>query len=213
MSSKIKVLLVDDSEVVRQGLRSILSFYPEIEVIGEAENADKAIQLTKSDRPEVVLMDIRMPQKSGIEACREISAKYPATSVIMLTSYDDDETIYEAIMAGASGYILKEISSKDLVKAIRQVAGGKSLIDPAITAKLLNKIRNLRKENKINELTEQEKNVLGLIAKGMTNKEIAKMMVLSEKTVRNYVSQILAKLEVNNRAEAAAYAVRNHLDY
>ena len=211
MSKKIKVLLVDDSEVVRLGLRSLLSMYDNMEVVGEADCADDAVELGKEKKPDVILMDIRMPCKSGIEACSEILEVLPDTSVIMLTSHDDDEAIYDSIMAGASGYVLKEISSKELINAIEQVAEGKSLLDPKTTAKLFNKIRNSEEEKKINQLTEQEKQVLSLIAKGRTNKEIASVMILSEKTIRNYVSQILSKLEVNNRAEAAAFAVKNKI--
>lgn len=211
MEKTIKVLLVDDSEVVRLGLRSLLGMYSFMEVVGEAASGKDAVNLAVSHRPEVVLMDIRMPDQSGIEACKEILTIIPDTSVIMLTSYDDDEAIYDSIMAGASGYVLKEISSPDLINAIKQVANGKSLLDPSITTKLLKRIRNSEEARKISELTEQEKQVLAHITKGKTNREIAASMVLSEKTVRNYVTQLLAKLELNNRAEAAAFAVRYRL--
>ncbi|WP_206812950.1 response regulator transcription factor [Paradesulfitobacterium ferrireducens] len=211
MDKTIKVLLVDDSEVVRLGLRSLLSMYPFMDMVGEAASGKDAVNLALSRRPDVVLMDIRMPEQSGIEACKEILSLLPNTSVIMLTSYDDDEAIYDSIMAGASGYVLKEISAQDLIHAIKQVASGKSLLDPSITTKLLKRIRNSEEARKIGELTEQEKLVLLHIAKGKTNREIAAAMVLSEKTVRNYVTQVLAKLELNNRAEAAAFAVRYRL--
>lgn len=211
MDKTIKVLLVDDSEVVRLGLRSLLSMYPFMDMVGEAASGKDAVNLALSRRPDVVLMDIRMPEQSGIEACKEILSLLPSTSVIMLTSYDDDEAIYDSIMAGASGYVLKEISAQDLIHAIKQVASGKSLLDPSITTKLLKRIRNSEEARKIGELTEQEKLVLLHIAKGKTNREIAAAMVLSEKTVRNYVTQVLAKLELNNRAEAAAFAVRYRL--
>jgi len=211
MKKTIKVLIVDDSEVVRIGLRNLLAMYPSMEVVGEADCADKAVQLTMENEPDVVLMDIRMPCKSGITACKEILKKSPSTSVIMLTSYDDDKAIYESIMAGASGYVLKEISSQEIISAIELVADGKSLLDPNITSKLFRRLRDMQDHNRINELSEQEKQVLFLIAEGKTNKEIAEKMVLSEKTIRNYVSQILSKLDVSNRAEAAAYAVRYQL--
>lgn len=212
MKKNIKMIIVDDSEVVRLGLKSLLSMYPHLEIVGEAANADQAICLTKEKRPDVILMDIRMPQKSGISACKEILSLYPHTSIIMLTSYDDDEAIYESIMAGASGYILKEISSDDIIHSIEEVAKGRSLLDPAITAKVFKRMRMTEIEKKIQELTAQEKQVLSYISQGLTNKEIAKVMVLSEKTIRNYISQIFSKLEVHNRAEAAVFAVRNHLD-
>lgn len=152
-----------------------------------------------------------MPGKNGIEASKEILKVYPETSIIMLTSHDDDQAIYDSIMAGASGYVLKEIAAQELINAIEQVADGKSLLDPSTTAKLLKKLRSSEEENKIKELTEQEKQVLCLIVEGKTNREIANKMVLSEKTVRNYVSQILLKLGVNNRTEAAALAIRCQL--
>ncbi|GBF10611.1 response regulator transcription factor [Tepidibacillus sp. HK-1] len=212
MDKKIKLLLVDDSEMVRMGLKSLLTIYPRIEIVGEAASGDEAIALSIEKKPDVILMDVRMPHKSGIEACKEILKIQPSTYVIMLTSHDDEEAIYDSVKAGASGYILKEICSQDLIRAIEAVVEGKSLLDPTITTKLLRKIRQSEEAKKINELTYQERQVLCLIAEGKTNREIAETMVLSEKTIRNYVSQILVKLEVNNRAEAAAFAVRYHLN-
>lgn len=212
MDKKIKLLLVDDSEMVRIGLKSLLTIYPEIEIAGEAASGDEAVSLAVTEKPDVILMDVRMPRKSGIEACKEILKIQPSTYVIMLTSYDDEEAIYESVKVGASGYILKEICAQDLIRAIKTVVEGNSLLDPTITTKLLRKIRQSEEAKKINQLTYQERQVLCLIAEGKTNREIAKAMILSEKTIRNYVSQILAKLEFNNRAEAAAFAVRYHLN-
>lgn len=212
MEKKIKVFLVDDSEVVRMGLQSLLSMYDTIDVVGEAGCADDAIKSVKEKKPDIVLMDIRMPCKSGIEACSEIKKVAPTTAVIMLTSYDDDKVIYNSIIAGASGYVLKEISSKELVKAIEKVAEGKSLLDPSITTKVLNRIRSIEEKSKIDDLTRQEKLVLYYVSQGKTNKEIASIIALSEKTIRNYISQILSKLEVSNRVEATAYAVRFNIN-
>lgn len=212
METTIKILLVDDSEMVRLGLHSLLSMYSNMEIIGEAACADDAIQLAIQQKPDIVLMDIRMPNKSGINACKEIKINSPSTSIIMLTSYDDDESIYNSIMAGASGYVLKEISSQELIGAIEKVAEGKSLLDPTLTATLFKKLRGSEEALKIRELTPQEKQILRFIAQGKTNKAIADLMMLSEKTVRNYTSHIFSKLEVSNRAEAAAFAVYNHLN-
>lgn len=212
MTKKISVLLVDDSEVVRLGLRSLLAMYPDMEVVGEAAHANVAIQLAMEKKPNVILMDIRLPCRSGIEACKEITKVCPECAVIMLTSYNDEETIYESILAGAQGYVLKDIAARELMHAIEQVAAGQSLLDPAITFKLFKRIRGAEDKNKMQVLTPQERQVIVLIARGKTNREIAQAMILSEKTVRNYVTQILAKLELNNRAEAAAFAVRHQLD-
>ena len=212
MEKKIKLLLVDDSEMVRVGLKSLLTIYPNFEIVGEASNGEEAIPLAIREKPHVILMDVRMPLKDGITACKEILKNQPTIRIIMLTSHDDDEAIYESIKAGASGYVLKEICSQDLTSAIESVVNGKTLLDPTITTKLLKKIRQTEEVKKINDLTSQEKGVLCLIVEGKTNREIAEAMVLSEKTIRNYVSQILAKLEVNNRAEAAAFAVRYRLN-
>jgi DNA-binding NarL/FixJ family response regulator len=206
-------MIVDDHEVVRLGLRSLLSMYPTIEIVGEAANANQSIALALQKQPDIILMDIRLPEKSGIDACREIKKVLPSANVIMLTSYDDEETIHKSILAGASGYVLKEIGSQELIHTIEAVAEGKSLLDPAITAKVLRKIREKdEEETELAKLTHQEKQLLSLIAKGKTNREIASVMILSEKTIRNYVSQILDKLNLHNRAEAAAFAVQHHLD-
>ncbi|WP_414482088.1 response regulator [Limnochorda sp.] len=208
----IRILIVDDHEVVRIGLRSLLERIGQFEVVGEAASAQEAIELARSRKPDVVVMDIRMPDGSGIEACRAIRSENEAIKVIMLTSYTDDEAIFASVMAGASGYVLKQIGSHELVEAIRTVAAGGSLLDPSITGKVLERMRGMSREQQQHEkLTDQELRILRLIADGRTNKEIAEALYLSEKTVRNYVSSILSKLNLSNRAEAAAYAVRRHL--
>lgn len=208
----IRILIVDDHEVVRIGLRSLLERIGQFEVVGEAASAQEAIELARSRKPDVVVMDIRMPDGSGIEACRAIRSENEAIKVIMLTSYTDDEAIFASVMAGASGYVLKQIGSHELVEAIRTVAAGGSLLDPSITGKVLERMRGMTREQQQHEkLTDQELRILRLIADGRTNKEIAEALYLSEKTVRNYVSSILSKLNLSNRAEAAAYAVRRHL--
>lgn len=207
---KIRVLIVDDHEVVRLGLSMLLARHQELEIVGEAGLASEAVQKVKELLPHVVVMDIRMPDKSGIEACREIKDFDPGIKVIMLTSYTDEEALFGSIMAGASGYLLKEIRGQPLVDAIMTVARGGSLLDPVTTGKVLDKVRILtgRASTDQNLLNEQEKRVLALINEGKTNKEIAAELLLGEKTVRNYVSSILAKLNLSNRAQAAVYADR-----
>jgi len=212
--SKQKILLVDDHEVVRLGLKSLLDRHPQFEVVGEAASAREAMEQVSALKPDVVLMDIRLPGTSGIEACEEIVNKYPATRVIMLTSYAEDEMLFSAIRAGASGYILKQIGSTDLIKALESVSRGEALLDPAVTQRVFQEVRRAVKEEEASafaHLSQQEKHVLLLVSEGKTNREIAKSLFLGEGTVRNYVSSILSKLGVNNRAEAAAYAVEHSL--
>jgi len=211
---KQKILLVDDHEVVRIGLKSLLDRHPQFEVIGEAGSAREALEQVTALKPDVVLMDIRLPGTSGIEACEEIVNKHPPTRVIMLTSYAEDEMLFSAIRAGASGYILKQIGSSDLVKALEAVSKGEALLDPAVTQRVFQEVRRAVKEEEASafaHLSQQEKHVLLLVSEGKTNREIAKSLFLGEGTVRNYVSSILSKLGVNNRAEAAAYAVEHSL--
>jgi len=212
--AKQKILLVDDHEVVRLGLKSLLERHPQFEVIGEAGSAREALEQVAALKPDVVLMDIRLPGTSGIEACEEIVNKYPATRVIMLTSYAEDEMLFSAIRAGASGYILKQIGSTDLIKALESVSRGEALLDPAVTQRVFQEVRRAVKEEEASafaHLSQQEKHVLLLVSEGKTNREIAKSLFIGEGTVRNYVSSILSKLGVNNRAEAAAYAVEHSL--
>jgi DNA-binding NarL/FixJ family response regulator len=186
-------------------------------VVGEAGSAREALEQTASLKPDVVVMDIRLPGTSGIEACEQIVNQYPNTKVIMLTSYAEDEMLFSAIRAGASGYILKQIGSEDLIKALESVGRGEALLDPAVTQRVFQEVRRAVKEEEASafaHLSQQEKHVLLLVSEGKTNREIAKNLFLGEGTVRNYVSSILSKLNVNNRAEAAAYAVEHNLrDY
>jgi len=207
---KIRVLIADDHEVVRMGLALLLSRHPQLAVAGEAGSAPEAVARVRELRPDVVVMDIRMPG-GGIEACREIKSFAPETKVIMLTSYTDEEALFGSIMAGASGYVLKEVRGQSLVDAIITVGRGGSLLDPVTTGKVLDKIRTLEAKGggPQDQLNEQEKKIVALIAEGHTNREIAAKLLLSEKTVRNYVSSILAKLNLSNRAQVAVYAERS----
>ena len=215
--TKQRILLVDDHEVVRLGLRALLERHPQFEVVAEAGTARDAIEQVEQYSPDVVVMDIRLPGGSGIEACEEISEKFPDTKVIMLTSYAEDEMLFSAIRAGASGYVLKQIEGEGLVRAIEAVGRGEALLDPAVTQRIFQEVRKAAKEEEASAfaaLTQQEKHVLMLVSEGKTNREIAKALFLGEGTVRNYVSSILSKLGVSNRAEAAAYAVEHNLkDY
>jgi two-component system, NarL family, response regulator DevR len=212
--TKQRILLVDDHEVVRLGLRALLERHSQFEVVAEASTARDAIEQVEQYSPDVVVMDIRLPGGSGIEACEEISEKHPETKVIMLTSYAEDEMLFSAIRAGASGYVLKQIEGEGLVRAIEAVGRGEALLDPAVTQRIFQEVRKAAKEEEASAfaaLTQQEKHVLMLVSEGKTNREIAKALFLGEGTVRNYVSSILSKLGVSNRAEAAAYAVEHNL--
>jgi two-component system, NarL family, response regulator DevR len=212
--AKARVLLVDDHEVVRLGLKALLERHPQFDIIGEAASAREAIELVASHHPDVVVMDIRLPGTSGIEACEEITSRFPETHVLMLTSYAEDEMLFSAIRAGASGYVLKQIGGDELVHALEAVSRGEALLDPAVTQRVFQEVRRAVKEEEASafaHLSQQEKHVLLLVSEGKTNREIAKALFLGEGTVRNYVSSILSKLGVNNRAEAAAYAVQHNL--
>jgi two-component system response regulator DevR len=212
--AKQRILLVDDHEVVRLGLRALLERHSHFEVVAEASTARGAMEKVKQYSPDVVVMDIRLPGGSGIEACAEISENYPRSKVIMLTSYAEDEMLFSAIRAGAAGYVLKQIGGEDLVRAIDAVGRGEALLDPAVTQRIFQEVRKAAKEEEASAfaaLTQQERHVLVLVSEGKTNREIAKSLFLGEGTVRNYVSSILSKLGVSNRAEAAAYAVEHNL--
>ena len=212
---KLRVLLVDDHEVVRLGIRALLNQSEGFEVVGEASNARESIELTAEIMPDIVLMDIRLPGMSGIEACEEITQKNKDVKVVMLTSYAEDEMLFAAIRAGASGYLLKQISSEDLIRSLNSVAhGDAALLDPMVTQRVFQEVRRAVKEEEASAfavLSQQEKHVLMLVSEGKTNREIAKSLFLGEGTVRNYVSSILSKLGTSNRAEAAAYAVEHNL--
>ena len=210
----IRILIADDHEVVRIGLAALLDGQPGLQVVAQAESGDEAVRLARRHRPDVVVMDIRMPNGSGIDACRTITAEMEGMPVIMLTSHADSEALFDAIDAGASGYVLKRIGTTELIDAVRTVAGGGSLLDPTMTRRVLERLRNasrVEEAGAFSELTDQERRVLAIIADGASNREIAERMGLAEKTVRNYVSSILAKLALASRSQAAAYAIRNRL--
>jgi two-component system response regulator DevR len=210
----IRILIADDHEVVRIGLSALLDRQAGFRVVGQAASGQEAIRMARALRPDVVVMDIRMPNGSGTDACRAITAEAPDTPVIMLTSYADEEALFEAISAGASGYVLKRIGSDELVSAIRTVASGQSMLDPAVTATVLERLRHAAQAEEagaFGDLTEQERRVLAHLALGESNREIATAMDLAEKTVRNYVSNILGKLALASRAQAATFAIRNRL--
>jgi two-component system response regulator DevR len=208
----LRVMLVDDHEVVRNGLRAILEATEDITVVAEAGGVREAVDRARAALPDVVVMDVRLSDGSGIEATREIRAHRPAARVLMLTSFADDEALFASILAGASGYVLKQIRARELVGAIRTVGAGQSLLDPAVTGEVLERLRkgkHLLKDEKLARLSAQEERILGLVADGRTNRQIGEELHLAEKTVKNYVSSILQKLDVARRAEAAAYLARH----
>jgi two-component system, NarL family, response regulator DevR len=207
----LSLLLVDDHEVVRQGLAAVLGRRPEFDIVGEAGTVAEAVEAARRFRPDLIVMDVRLPDGSGIEACREIRAELPDTRVVMLTSYPDEDAVLSAIIAGASGYLLKQVRARDLVAALEAVGRGESLLDPAVTGRVLERIRRIAtadQPDELAQLTSQEQKILLLVAEGKTNKEIAAEVFLSDKTVKNYVSSILAKLNLERRAQAAAYMAR-----
>ena len=208
----LRVVLVDDHEVVRNGIKSLLAETPDVSVVGEAGTVKDAIERAVWARPDVVIMDVRLPDGSGIEATREIRARLPNTQVLMLTTFSDDEALFASIMAGAAGYVLKQIKGADLVRAVQTVGRGESLLDPAVTKGLLDRLRrgkHLLKDERLARLSAQEERILEMIAQGKTNREIGDKLHLAEKTVKNYVTSIMSKLEVARRAEAAAYLARH----
>ena len=211
-SPPLRVLLVDDHEVVRSGVKALLQATEDIIVTAEASSIREAIDESDRTRPDVVVMDVRLADGSGIEATREIRAKHPKTAVVRLTSFADDEALFASIMAGASGYVLKQVRGGELVRAIRTIGRGESLLDPAVTNAVLDRLRrgkHLLRDEKLARLSPQEERILSLVADGKTNREIGDELHLAEKTVKNYVSSILSKLEVARRAEAAAYLARH----
>lgn len=205
----MRILLVDDHEIVRRGLRALLEAEEDLTVVGEAGTMAEAVRRTGFDSPDVVVMDVRLPDASGIEACREILSTFPEVKVLMLTSYADEEALMSAILAGASGYLLKRIDSKVLVDSVRRVGGGESLLDDEMVSKLFDRLRGGKPSDPLlGKLSGQERRILDLIAVGKTNRQIADEMFLAEKTVKNYVSNLLTKLGMSRRSEAAAYAAR-----
>lgn len=205
----IRVFLLDDHEIVRRGLADLIGLEDDIEVVGEAGTASEALTRIAATRPHVAVLDVRLPDGSGVEVCRGIRDSQPDVRCLMLTSYADDEALFDAIMAGASGYVLKEIRGTDLVEAIRQVAAGRSLLDPVATQRVLERIRRGEEhDERLDALTEQEQRILHLIGEGLTNRQIGEQLHLAEKTVKNYVSSILAKMGLQRRTQAAAYVAR-----
>jgi len=210
----LRLLVVDDHEVVRQGLVSLLERREHFQVVAEAGTAAEAVEMARKFEPDLVVMDVRLPDGSGIEACREIRAEFPRTRVVILTSYPDEEAVLSAIIAGASGYLLKQIRGRDLISALESVGRGESLLDPAVTEKVLDRVRRIATgtyTDEMAQLTQQEQKILLLVAEGKTNKEIAAEVFLSDKTVKNYVSSILSKLNLERRAQAAAFVARHRL--
>ena len=206
---QIAVFLLDDHEIVRRGVRDVLEADPDITVIGEAGTAESALARIPALKPDVAVLDVRLPDGNGVTVCREIRSKMPEVACLMLTSYGDDEALFDAIMAGAAGYVLKQIRGSNLIDAVRQVAAGQSLLDPTVTARVLQRIREGKKEDaRLASLKTQERKILILIAEGLTNRQIGERLFLAEKTVKNYVSALFAKLGMERRAQAAAYAAR-----
>ena len=211
-----RLLVVDDHEVVRQGLVALLDRRPNFQVVAEAGTVEEALAQARLHQPDIVIMDVRLPDGSGVEACRDIRAELPDTRVVMLTSFPDDEAVLSAIVAGAAGYLLKQIRARDLVAGLEAVGRGESLLDPAVTERVLARVRQIASgeiHDELAGLTPQERKILLLVAEGMTNKAIAAEIFLSDKTVKNYVSSILAKLNLERRAQAAAFVARHRLDH
>jgi DNA-binding NarL/FixJ family response regulator len=209
MSAVLAVFLLDDHEVVRTGLRALLEAAEDIEVVGEAGTVAEGLERIPASKPDVAILDVRLPDGSGVEVCREIRSAHPEIVCVMLTSYADDEALIASIMAGASGYVLKQVGSFDLLDTIRHAGAGKSLLDPALTERVLERLREGPKvDPRLASLTAQERRILDLIAEGRTNRQIAETMFLAEKTVKNYVSNLLAKLGMQRRTQAATYAAR-----
>ncbi len=208
-SQDVKVFLLDDHEIVRRGLRELIESEEGLSVIGEAATVEEALSRVPALRPDVAVLDVRLPDGSGVEACRSLRERMPELQCLMLTSFADDEALFSAIVAGAAGYVLKQIKGNDLTGAIRKVARGESLIDPAMAGRVMERIRQGQKEaSELSHLSDQERRILDLLAEGLTNRQIAERMFLAEKTVKNYVSNLLAKLGMHRRTEAAVYAAR-----
>ena len=204
-----RVFLLDDHEIVRRGLRELLEGEEDLVVVGEAATAAEALERIPAAAPDVAVLDVRLPDGDGVEVCRDIRSAHPEINCLMLTSYADDEALFSAILAGAAGYVLKQVRGTDLIDAIRRVAAGQSLLDPGVTARVLERLRSPQvPDDNLAALSEQERRILDLIAEGLTNRQIGERMYLAEKTVKNYVSNVLMKLGMSRRSEAAAYAAR-----
>jgi DNA-binding NarL/FixJ family response regulator len=206
---KLRVLLVDDHEVVRAGIKALLDAQKDMIVVGEAGTAEEGLRRVGYDEPDVVVLDVRLPDMSGVEACRDIRSRFPEVKILMLTSFADEEAMMAAILAGASGYVLKRVKSGDLVEDIRKVGAGESLLDSDMTERLFERLRSGPQEDPLlSRLSKQERTIVAHIADGLTNRQIAEEMFLAEKTVKNYVSNLLAKMGMSRRSEAAAYVAR-----
>jgi DNA-binding NarL/FixJ family response regulator len=204
----VRVFLLDDHEVVRRGVRELLESEADLEIVGEAGTAEEALRRISATHPDVAVLDVRLPDGDGVEVCREIRSAHPETACLMLTSFADDEALFSAIMAGAAGYVLKQVRGTDLIDGVRRVGRGESLLDPSLTSRVLERLRQPPAPDELAGLTDQERKVLDLIAEGMTNRQIGEQLFLAEKTVKNYVSNLLAKLGMSRRTEAAAFAAR-----
>lgn len=205
-----RLFLLDDHEIVRTGLRELLESSGSFKVVGEASTAEEAIRRIPATRPQVAILDVRLPDGNGVEVCREVRSRFPDVGCLMLTSFADDDALFDSILAGASGYLLKQVRGVDLVAAVTKVAAGQSLLDPIVTARVLDRLRRQEgaSDDPTQQLTDQERRILELIGEGMTNRQIAERLYLAEKTIKNYVSNVLAKLGMSRRTEAAAYAAR-----
>ncbi|AUG78496.1 LuxR family transcriptional regulator [Kitasatospora sp. MMS16-BH015] len=214
-NGQIRVFLLDDHEVVRRGVHDLLAMEGDIEVVGEAGTAAEALTRIPAVQPDVAVLDVRLPDGNGVEVCREVRSQHPAIKCLMLTSFSDDEALFDAIMAGASGYVLKAIRGTDLLSAVRDVAAGKSLLDPVATSRVLARLRDggEKEDERLAQLTKQERKILDLIGEGMTNRQIGNELHLAEKTVKNYVSSLLAKMGMERRTQAAAYVARHQADH
>jgi DNA-binding NarL/FixJ family response regulator len=209
LGNAVRVFLLDDHEIVRRGVKELLESEGDLEVVGEAGTAADALARIPPTRPDVAVLDVRLPDGDGVQVCREIRSAHPEVHCLMLTSFADDEALFQAIMAGASGYVLKQIKGADVVEAVRAVAAGQSLLDPSVTARVVERLRNGQEEDELlARLSPQERNILRLIADGLTNRQIAEQVHLAEKTVKNYVSNLLSKLGMERRTQAAVYAAR-----
>ncbi|WP_345698141.1 response regulator transcription factor [Kitasatospora terrestris] len=214
-NGQIRVFLLDDHEVVRRGVHDLLSMEGDIAVVGEAGTAAEALTRIPAVHPDVAVLDVRLPDGNGVEVCREVRSMDPSIRCLMLTSFSDDEALFDAIMAGASGYVLKAIRGTDLLSAVRDVAAGKSLLDPIATSRVLERLRDggEKEDERLAQLTKQERRILDLIGEGMTNRQIGNELHLAEKTVKNYVSSLLAKMGMERRTQAAAYVARHQADH
>jgi two-component system response regulator DevR len=205
----VRVFLLDDHDIVRRGLTHVFDTQDDIEVVGEAGTAEEGLSRIPPTRPDVALLDVRLPDGDGVQVCREIRSRYPEVQCLMLTSFADDEALFDAIMAGASGFVLKQVKSEEIIDAVRRVARGESLLDPAVTGRVLDRLRKgPEQDERLANLSPQERNILELIADGLTNRQIGERIHLAEKTVKNYVSNLLTKLGMERRTQAAVYAAR-----